>query len=85
MLSWQRDHDRAGSIVHGALLGPIEAVVVGLATVMLTAIPARPAVAQASPLQLFVNSYIDEWGKPPKADPNAPPSRWPTSQLPPQP
>src|SRR3974390_955832 len=46
---------------------------------------AQAALAQTSPLDLFIKSYVDEWGKPPKADPNEPPSRWPASQLPPQP
>jgi len=38
-----------------------------------------------SPIEIFFQSYIDEWGKPPKSDPNAPPTRWPTILLPPQP
>jgi hypothetical protein len=38
-----------------------------------------------SPLDLFIKSYIDEWGAPPKSDPNAPPTRWPSTLLPPQP
>jgi len=45
----------------------------------------QPARAQSSPLEIFVKSYIDEWGKPPASDPNAPPTRWPTKLLPPQP
>jgi len=47
---------------------------------------APPALAQTSPLDLFIKSYVDEWGKPPPpGDPNAPPTRWPASELPPQP
>ena len=42
-------------------------------------------MSQSSPLEIFVKSYIDEWGKPPASDPNAPPTRWPTKLLPPQP
>jgi hypothetical protein len=38
-----------------------------------------------SPIEIFFKSYIDEWGKPPASDPNAPPTRWPTTLLPPQP
>jgi len=38
-----------------------------------------------SPLEIFIKSYIDEWGKPPVSDPNALPTRWPTTLLPPQP
>src|SRR5262249_14165087 len=38
-----------------------------------------------SPFDLLIKSYVDEWGKPPVSDPNAPPSRWPTTLLPPQP
>ena len=45
----------------------------------------QPAMAQSSPLELFIKSYIDEWGKPPASDPNGPPTRWPTTLLPPQP
>src|SRR6516164_5731003 len=56
-----------------------------LGATVLVAIATQPAMAQASPLETFINSYVEEWGKPPKTDPNAPVSRWPTSQLPPQP
>jgi len=70
----------------GRYLGCSVLIVVSLACV-LQAVIAQSAQADEglSPLDLFIKSYIDEWGKPPKADPNAPPSRWPTSQLPPQP
>ena len=46
--------------------------------------PARSA-EDLSPLEIFPKSYIDEWGKPPASDPNASPTRWPTTLLPPQP
>jgi hypothetical protein len=61
-------------------------IAAGVAGFLQTTVPQPAAAADGqSPLDIFIQSYIDEWGKPPKSDPNAPPSRWPTSELPPQP
>ena len=54
--------------------------------VTLFLISCASAAEGLSPLEIFIKSYVDEWGKPPPAsDPNAPPTRWPTTLLPPQP
>src|SRR5262249_11236827 len=61
-------------------------VVVGHVGLLLVAFVQSAQSAEGSnPFDIFIQSYIDEWGKPPKSDPTAPPSRWPTSLLPPQP
>src|SRR5262249_30674983 len=77
------DHTSALLFPRACLLGIVAA---GLA-VAFQAFLAQPARAGEglSPAELFVKSYVDEGGNPPKPAPNAPPSRWPTSQLPPQP
>src|SRR5262245_5215646 len=62
----------------------LASVAVGLAVGML--LPSSATGAEGlSPFEIFIKSYVDEWGKPPVSDPNAPPSRWPTTLLPPQP
>jgi hypothetical protein len=66
------------------------AIIASAAVTLVTAGWSQSAMAQSSQsdagfFERFVKAYVDEWGAPPKSDPNAAPTRWPTSQLPPQP
>jgi hypothetical protein len=54
--------------------------------VVLSLISCADAAEGLSPLEICFESYVYEWGEPsPPSDPNAPPTGWPTTRLPPQP
>jgi putative OmpL-like beta-barrel porin-2 len=77
---------RTGNLFRGRAIDRKRAGTAGLVVAALLALSAQPALGQSSPFDLFIKSYVDEWGKPPPApDPKAPPTRWPETMLPPQP
>jgi len=79
-------------VCHATIDGPRRPLVSGrlcaaaaFAFIVLLQIQCANAAEGLSPVEIFFKSYVDEWGKPPTSDPNAPPTRWPTTLLPPQP
>jgi hypothetical protein len=71
-------------IFDGIARWPLSSTLVMAAAMILMAAGAARA-EDGGVLGRMIQYYANEWGKPPQADPNAPPSRWPEKLLPPQP